>query len=47
MTVRMVNQESSISLIDFFSNLVLPLIDTYVITLTAIEQLCGKNLVIK
>ena len=33
--------------IDFFSKLIMPLIDTYLITLTAIEQLCGKNLVIK
>ena len=33
--------------INFFSKLITPLIDTYLITLTAIEQLCGKNLVIK
>ena len=33
--------------IDFFSKLIMPLIDTYLITLTAIEQICGKNLVIK
>ena len=33
--------------IDFFSKLIVPLIDTYLITLTAVEQLCGKNLVIK
>lgn len=46
-TVRIVNQERSKTLIDFFSKLVLPLIDTYLITLMTIEQLCGKNLIIK
>ena len=46
-TVRLAKTESSKTLIDFFSRLILPLIDTYLISLTAIEQLCGKNLVIK
>ena len=45
--VRIGNEERSKTLIDFFSQLILPLIDTYLITLTTIEQLSGKNLVIK
>ena len=32
---------------DFFSNLIYPLVDTYLVTLAAIEQICGKNLVLK
>jgi len=33
--------------VDFFSNLIVPLVDTYFVTLMAIEQICGKNLVLK
>ena len=44
---KIVNTEKSMALIEFFSQLVKPLIDSYSITLTAVEQLCGKNLVIK
>lgn len=46
-TFKVGSQERSMTLINFFSKLIMPLIDTYLITLTAIEQLCGKNLVIK
>ena len=46
-TIRLAESESATTLLDFFSKLVLPLIDTYLITMTACEQLCGKNLVIK
>lgn len=45
--VRIANKEISIAFIDFFSNLINPLIDTYLVTLAAIEQICGKNLVLK
>ena len=34
-------------ILNFFSQTILPLIDTYLITLTTVEQLCGKNLTIK
>ena len=34
-------------LIDYFAGLIHPLIDTYLITLSTIELLCGKNLVLK
>ena len=34
-------------ILNFFSQIILPLIDTYLITLTTVEQLCGKNLTIK
>ena len=47
MTAKLTNSDSSQILLNFFSQLVLPLIDTYLITLNTIEQLCGKNLVIK
>ncbi len=46
-TVRVANTPNSITLIDFFSKLVVPLIDTYLITLMMIDNLNGKNLVIK
>ena len=46
-SVRLLKREDTAMLLDFFSHTILPLIDTYLITLTAIEQLCGKNLVIK
>jgi len=46
-SVFVVNKEETLSLIEFFSNLIQPLIDTYLITLTAISEMCGKNLVIK
>ena len=36
-TVRIVNKERSLTYIDFFNKLIMPLIDTYLITLTAIE----------
>ena len=34
-------------ILGFFSDLIRPLVDTYLITLSAIEQICGKNLVLK
>lgn len=34
-------------MLDFFSNLIAPLIDTYMVTLSTIEQICGKNLILK
>ena len=34
-------------MLDFFSNLIAPLIDTYLVTLSTIEQICGKNLILK
>lgn len=46
-TVRVKNKEKAFAFIDFFSNLIHPLIDTYLVTLAAIEQICGKNLVLK
>jgi len=45
--ISVVNSESSLSTINFFKALVLPLIDTYLVVLLAIEQLCGKNIVLK
>ena len=45
--VRIAESENSIMLLDFFSHLIMPLIDTYYIALITVEQLCGKNLVIK
>ena len=44
---KLVHEDHSISFIEFFHKLILPLFDTYLITLITIEQLCGKNLVIK
>ena len=32
---------------NFYKELILPLIDTYLIVLLAIEQFCGKNMVVK
>ena len=46
-SVGIANKEQSFVLIDFFSNLINPLIDTYLVTLACIEQICGKNLVLK
>jgi hypothetical protein len=46
-TVKITNKEKYLTMMNFFSNLILPLIDTYLITLTTIEQICGKNLVLK
>ena len=46
-TVKLVETENATALLDFFSGLVVPLMDTYLITLATIQQLCGKNLVIK
>jgi len=34
-------------MLDFFSNLIAPLIDTYLVTLSTIEHICGKNLILK
>lgn len=45
--VKVANKEEAMAFIDFFSNLIHPLIDTYLVTLAAIEQICGKNLVLK
>lgn len=45
--VRVKKKDETLTLIEFFSNLIQPLIDTYLITLTAIENICGKNLVLK
>lgn len=45
--VVVVNKERTFLLLDWFSGLLVPLIDTYLITLMAIEQICGKNLVLK
>jgi len=47
LTVRLAKTDDASTLLDFFSGLILPLMDTYLITLAAIEQLCGKNLVMK
>ena len=43
----MVNKERTVQILGFFSDLIRPLVDTYLITLSAIEQICGKNLVLK
>lgn len=45
--MRLSDKGDSTLLLDYFSHTILPLIDTYLITLTTVEQLCGKNLVIK
>ena len=45
--VIVLNREGMFKLIDFFANLLQPLIDTYLVTLTALYEMCGKNLVIK
>lgn len=45
--VKVMKRDETLTLIDFFSNLIQPLIDTYIITLMAIESICGKNLVLK
>lgn len=36
-TVRVVDKENTFKLLHFFSNLITPLIDTYLVTLVAIE----------
>jgi len=46
-TVTLIETVKSATLLDFFSKLILPFMDTYLITLATIEQICGKNLVIK
>ena len=46
-SVCLSDRENSIVMLNFFSQLIIPLIDTYLIVLTTLEQLCGKNLVIK
>ena len=39
--------ESAFPTMEFFKSLILPLVDTYLIVLLAIEQLCGRNTVLK
>lgn len=46
-TFKIANKERALAFINFFSNLIVPLIDTYLITLTAVEQISGKNHAIK
>ena len=46
-TCTVVNKEQFQAYVDFFKNLIHPLIDTYMITLTAVLEMCGKNLVVK
>ena len=46
-TVKVKNREQAFTLMDFFGNLVHPLVDTYLVTLAAIEQICGRHLVLK
>ena len=46
-TVKIANKERAMTLLNFFSGLISPLIDTYLVTLSAIQQICGKNLVLK
>ena len=45
--VSIANKQRAITLLEFFGNLIHPLIDTYLITLTTIAEMCGKNLVLK
>jgi len=47
MKIWLVETESNIQIMNFFKALVLPLVDTYLIVLLAIERLCGKNTVLK
>lgn len=47
MTVVVKNKDKMHAFVDFFSKLILPLIETYLVTLTAIQQICGKNLILK
>ena len=47
MTVVVKNKEVMNAFVDFFSKLILPLIETYMVTLAAIQQICGRNLVLK
>lgn len=42
-----VNKDSFTVFLDFFRRLINPVIDTYMITLTALGEMCGKNLVVK
>ena len=46
-TVAVVNKEKFEVFTDFFRTLIQPLIDTYMITLSALSEMCGKNLVVK
>ena len=39
-------QQKSLHLIEFMSKQIQPLIDTYLITLLTVEELCGKNLAV-
>ena len=41
------DKERAYQTLEFFSNLIMPLIDTYLITLETIWLICGKNLVLK
>ena len=45
--INVIESPLSNFMMDFFRSLVLPLVDTYLIVLLAIEQLCGKNIVLK
>ena len=46
-TAQIQNLKRSMTLISFFAKLVQPLYDTYLITLSTFEQLCGKKNVIR
>lgn len=39
--------DGALPILEFFKSLVLPLVDTYLIVLVTIDQLCGKNIVLK
>ena len=39
--------EGAMPILEFFKSLVLPLVDTYLMVLVTIDQLCGKNIVLK
>ena len=46
-TVTVTNKERTFTFLEFFSNLIHPLIDTYLVTLMTLSEICGKNLVLK
>ena len=45
--IQVIKSETSLETINFFRALVLPLVDTYLIVLLAVEHICGKNMVLK
>ena len=45
--MRVLNKENTFMMLDFFANLIHPLVDTYLIVLTTLELICGRNLVLK